>query len=108
MCFSGVMKRMICGSVRYPESSALLEINLCGKGMHLLFEGECVLRICTAEGPRRVYAIALLHFFDSLAARLNDTSALRSGSVGECWLHGISTRAHGGIIGIDPGCMNAH
>jgi hypothetical protein len=108
MCFRGVMKRMICGSVRYPESGALLEINLFRKRMHLLLESECVFRIRPGEGSRRVYAIALLHFLDSLADRFNDTGTIRSGSVWKCWLHGISARAHVGIIGIDPGRMNAH
>jgi DNA-binding transcriptional LysR family regulator len=46
--------------------------------MHLL--PECAFRISTGEGPRCVYAIASLHFFDALTNRFNDTSAIRSRS----------------------------
>jgi hypothetical protein len=76
--------------------------------MHLLFERERIFRICTGEGPRGVYAIVSLHFFDALANRFNHSGAIRSGSVGEWRFHGIGARAHVGVIGIDPGCMNAH
>ena len=76
--------------------------------MHLLFERERVFRICTGDGSRRVYAIVSPHFLDPLADRLNDTGAIRSGSVGERRLHGISARAHVGVVRIDPGRMNAH
>ena len=76
--------------------------------MHLLFERECVFRICAGEGPRRVYAIVSLHLFDALANRFNHSGAIRSGSVGERWLHGIGARAHVGVVGIYPGRINAH
>ena len=44
--------------------------------MHLLFERECIFRICTGEGPRGVYAIVSLHFFDALANRFNDSGGI--------------------------------
>jgi hypothetical protein len=76
--------------------------------MHLLFERECVFRICTGEGPRRVYAIVSFHFFDALANRFNHSGTIRSGCVGERWLRGIGAGAHVGVIRIDPCGMNAH
>jgi hypothetical protein len=103
-----VMQRMICGAVGYPESRALLEINLRRKRMHLLFESECVFRIRTREGSRRIDAIASFHFLDSLADCFNDTGSIRSRSVGQRRLHGISARTHPGAIGIDPGGVNAY
>jgi len=98
---------MICSSIGNPNSCTLFEINIPREPMHLLFERECVLRICASEGPRRVYAIASLHFFDALANRFNDCGAIRSRSVGQRWLQGIGASAHVGVIGIDPGRVNA-
>jgi hypothetical protein len=76
--------------------------------MDLLFERERVFRIRTGDGSPGVYAIVSLYLFDALADRLNDTGTIGSGSVGERRLHGISTRAHVGVVRIDPGRMNAH
>jgi hypothetical protein len=106
--FRRVMQRMICSSIGNPNSCTLLEINLRRKRMHLLFERECVFRICAGEGPRGVYAIASLHFFDALANRFNHSGAIRSGSVGKRRLQGIGARAHVGVVGINAGRMNAH
>src|SRR6516165_2100355 len=99
---------MICAAIGYPDSCALLEINVRRKGMDLLFEREGIFRVRTGEGSRCVHAIASFHFLYSFADRFNDTSAIRSESVGKRRLHGISARAHIGVIGIDPGRMNAH
>ena len=93
---------MICRAVGYPDSCALLEINFRGELMYLLFERECVFRICTCEGPCRVYAIISLHFFDALDNRFNDSGGIRSRRVWERRFQGIRTSAHVGVIGIDP------
>src|SRR5215467_2800396 len=99
---------MICGSIGDPDSCTLLEINFLREWMHLLFERECVFRVCAGEGPRSVYAIFSLHLFDALANRFNYSGAIRSGSVGERWLQGIGSRPHVDIIGIYPGRTDAH
>ena len=51
--FRRVIQRMICGSIGYPNSCALLEINFRRKRMYLLFEREGVFRIRTAERSAR-------------------------------------------------------
>ena len=72
---------MICGSIGYPDSSALLEISVRGQQMHLFFERERIFRVCTGEGPRGVHAILSLHFFDALADRMGQRpSAPHQGS----------------------------
>src|SRR5215469_10469344 len=77
--FRRVIQRMICRSVWYPDSCALLEINFRGERMYLLFERECVFRICTGESLCGVHAIASLHLFDTVTNSLNDSGAIRSG-----------------------------
>src|SRR6516165_3793996 len=98
---------MIGRSIGYPNSGALPEINCRRERMHVLFEHECVLCVCTAEGLCRVYSVAWFHSFDAFTDRLDDSSAIRPGSVGKRWLPGISARTHVGVIWIDPYRMNA-
>src|SRR6516225_10965790 len=99
---------MIRRAVGYPDSCALLEINFCGELMYLLFERECVFRICTGEGLRGVHAVAWLHLFDAVANCFNDSSGIRSGRVRKRRLQSIRTSAYVGVIGIDSSRMNAH
>jgi hypothetical protein len=93
---------MIRGSIGYPDSSALLEINVRGERMHLFFERERIFRVCTGEGSPSVDAIASSYFLDSFTDCFNSSGAIRSRSIGKRWLQGISARAHVGVIGIDP------
>src|SRR6516225_6899098 len=99
---------MIRRAVGYPDSCALLEINFRAELMYLLFERECVFRICTGEGLRGVHAITSLHLFDAVANCFNDSSGVRSGRVWKRWFRGIRASAHVSVIGIDPCRMYAH
>ena len=74
----------------------------------MLFERECVFRICTGEGLRGVHAVASLHLFDAVANCFNDAGGIRSRRVWKRRFQGIRTSAHVGVIGIDPRRMNAH
>jgi hypothetical protein len=68
------------------QSCALLKINFLWKPMCLLRTHECVFRICTGDGLRGVYAVALLQILDAWANSFNDSGGIRSGSIGERWL----------------------
>jgi hypothetical protein len=48
---------------------ALLEINFRGELMNLLFERECVFRLCTGEGLRGVHALSASATFSSAPSR---------------------------------------
>src|SRR5262249_44081597 len=72
VCLRRVVQRMIRRSIGDPDSCTLAETNFCRKGMHLVFQRECVFSIRTAKGLRDIYAVPSLHFFDAFANRLDD------------------------------------
>src|SRR6266849_4782173 len=67
MRFRRVMERMIRGSVGNPDACALAETNFFGQRVHLFFQRESVFRVSASDGPRRVDAVARLHFFNAVA-----------------------------------------
>ena len=74
--------------------------------MHLFFERESVLRIGSCYRFRRVDTVARLHFFDAIANRLDHSRGIRTRRVGKRGLHGVSARAHVGVVGIHTGRMD--